>query len=32
VRIEDTVVMREDGELEILADFSKDLVLELPRM
>jgi Xaa-Pro aminopeptidase len=32
VRIEDTVVMREDGKLEILADFPKDLVLKLPRM
>jgi len=32
VRIEDTVYMRPDGELEILVDFPKDLVLELPRM
>ncbi len=32
VRIEDTVWMRPDGALEILADFPKDLVLKLPRM
>ncbi len=32
VRIEDTVWVRSDGELEILADFPKDLVLKLPRM
>ncbi len=32
VRIEDTVYMRSDGEVEILVDFPKDLVLELPRM
>jgi Xaa-Pro aminopeptidase len=32
VRIEDTVYLRPDGELEILVDFPKDLVLELPRM
>jgi Xaa-Pro aminopeptidase len=32
VRIEDTFYMRPDGELEILVDFPKDLVLELPRM
>jgi Xaa-Pro aminopeptidase len=32
VRIEDTVVMQPGGEIEILADFPKDLVLELPRM
>jgi Xaa-Pro aminopeptidase len=32
VRIEDTFYMRPDGELEILVDFPRDLVLELPRM
>lgn len=32
VRIEDTVYINPDGELEILVDFPKDLVLELPRM
>ena len=32
VRIEDTVWMRPDGKLEVLADFPKDLVLKLPRM
>jgi Xaa-Pro aminopeptidase len=30
VRIEDTVWMRPDGELEVLVDYPKDLVLELP--
>jgi Xaa-Pro aminopeptidase len=32
VRIEDTVYMRPDGQVEILVDFPKDLVLKLPRM
>lgn len=32
VRIEDTVQMRADGQVEILVDFPKDLVLKLPRM
>ena len=32
VRIEDTVQMRPDGQVEILVDFPKDLVLKLPRM
>ncbi|TFH37831.1 MAG: aminopeptidase P family protein [Anaerolineales bacterium] len=32
VRIEDTIWMRPDGTLEILADYPKDLVLKLPRM
>ena len=32
VRIEDTVYLHPDGNLEILADFPKDLVLKLPRM
>jgi Xaa-Pro aminopeptidase len=32
VRIEDTVYMHPDGEVEILVDFPKDLVLKLPRM
>lgn len=32
VRIEDTIWVRPDGELEILADYPKDLVLKLPRM
>jgi Xaa-Pro aminopeptidase len=32
VRIEDTVQVQPDGALQVLADFPKDLVLELPRM
>jgi Xaa-Pro aminopeptidase len=32
VRIEDTVYMHPDGNLEILVDFPKDLVLKLPNM
>jgi Xaa-Pro aminopeptidase len=30
VRIEDTIWIRPDGKMEILADFPKDLVLEIP--
>jgi len=30
VRIEDTVWMRPDGKLEILADYPKDLILKMP--
>ena len=30
VRIEDTVWMKPDGELETLVDFPKDLVIKIP--